>query len=128
MVVIRTYTKFAAMARALGEEENLKIQIEELRRGAVKITEAILYVKQHSVNCIPAALYAMSSFDRDLFPPSEAEAFTGMLLEGEASAPLIRNHITGLYRDFLKAGEQSPSWEAPLLDFLKNYQAERKRL
>jgi hypothetical protein len=125
MIVIRTYTKFAAMARALGKEENLEIQLEELRRGAVKITEAILYVKQHSVNCIPAALYAMTSFDRTLFPPQEAESFAGTLLETHPDAPRIRNHITALYRDFLEAGTKSPSWETPLLDFLKNY-PERK--
>jgi hypothetical protein len=121
MIVIRTYTKFAAIARTLGEEQNLESHIEELRQGAVTITEAILHVKQHSVNCIPAALYAMSAFDRTLFPPSEALAFAGMLLKGHPAASSIRNHITGLYQDLLEAGTKSPSWETPLLDFLKNY-------
>jgi hypothetical protein len=79
MVVIRTWTKFAAMLRSLGEAENYAAQIEEMKQGALAITQAILFVKQHSVNCIPAALYAMTCFDAELFPPEEAEAFAAML-------------------------------------------------
>jgi hypothetical protein len=126
MVVIRTYTKFAEMAKVLGE--NPGGEIEELRKGALKITEAILYVKQHSVNCIPAALYAMTSFSPELFPQREAESFAASLLTNE-KIPLpddrqaIRNHIIKLYRDFLEAGKNAPSWEIPLLEFLKGYEA-----
>jgi hypothetical protein len=124
MVVIRTYTKFAEMARTLGE--NLKDEIEELRRGALKITEAILYVKQHSVNCIPAALYAMTCFNGELFPQKEAESFAGALLIDETvpspdDREAIRNHIITLYRNFLEAGKNAASWETPLLEFLKSY-------
>jgi hypothetical protein len=124
MVVIRTYTKFAELAKSLGE--NLDDEIKELREGALKITEAILYVKQHSVNCIPAALYAMSSFSPELFPQEEAESFAGDLLRGERvpsarDGEAIRKHIVTLYRDFLAAGRDAPSWEYPLLAFLKDY-------
>jgi hypothetical protein len=124
MVVIRTYTKFAQIAKALGE--NLKDEIEELRRGALKITEAILYVKQHSVNCIPAALYAMTSFSPELFPKKEAESFARALLINETvpsrdDGEAIRNHIIKLYRDFLEAGKNTASWETPLLGFLRDY-------
>jgi hypothetical protein len=79
MVVIRTWTKFAAILRSLGDAERLAPQIEEMKQGALAITQAILFVKQHSVNCIAAALYAMTCFDEALFPPEEAEAFTGLL-------------------------------------------------
>jgi hypothetical protein len=81
MVVIRTYTQFAAILRSLNEAEHCAAQIEEMKRGALAITQAILFVKQHSVNCIAAALYAMTRFDKDLFPPEEAEAFTALLFE-----------------------------------------------
>jgi len=82
MVVIHTYTKFAAILRSLNEAENRAAQIEEMRQGALAICQAILFVKQHSVNCIGASIYAMTRFDPELFPPEEAEAFCAKLLEG----------------------------------------------
>jgi hypothetical protein len=145
MVVIMTYTRFAGILRSLGEADILQAQIEELKQGALAITQAILFVKQHSVNCIPAALYAMTCFDPKLFPPEEAEAFTGLLF-GEAPPPEtgrvpanykvrpcaaprtrlpaedaaeIKAHIVGLYRRFLAEGKTARNWEEPLLDFMR---------
>ena len=142
MVVIRTYTFFKEILRILGEETRFTLQAEELRRGAINITEAVLYVKQHSVNCIPAALYAMTCFDPRLFPPDEAEQFTASLFS-EAEAPgagdagEIRKHIITLYKRFLSeretaspcigAGENTGGdWKKPLLDFLKELQEPRQ--
>jgi len=95
------------------------------------ITEAVLYVKQHSVNCISAAMYAMTRFDMRLFPPAEAEHFVSCLfaatgsestpkgeLDGKIAAE-IRGHILSLYHDFLAGGETGDDWKKPLLDFLK---------
>ena len=133
MVVIRTYTFFSETIKAFGEENKFKAQVEELFLGAKAITEAVLYVKQHSVNCIPAALYAMTRFDSGLFPPDEAGRFVSCLFDdsgdpgaelsnptGEvsgAAAVEIRNHINSLYHRFLAQG--GDDWTAPLLDFLK---------
>ena len=127
MVVIRTYTFFQKMIETLGEDKRFASQAEELRRGALAITEAVLYVKQHSVNCIPAAMYAMTSFDPTLFPPEEAESFAACLFSetkdpaGE-DADKIRSHILSLYRSFAEQGKAAVSnggdWKKPLLDFL----------
>jgi hypothetical protein len=124
MVVICTYTLFREIVKILGEEERLAAQAEELRRGALEITEAVLYVKQHSVNCIPAAMYAMTRYDPHLFPPDEAERFTeGIFREAKipdkADADAIRGHILSLYRRFLSEGDSD--WTKPLLDFLKSF-------
>ena len=86
MVVIHTYTMLAVIARAFGDEEKLIPQIREMKQGALAISQAVLFVKQHSVNCISAALYAMTCFDPVLFPPEEAEAFTALLF-GQSPAP-----------------------------------------
>jgi hypothetical protein len=139
MVVILTYTRFASTVRALDTGAAFSPQVRELRRGALAITEAILYVKQHSVNCVAAAMYAMTCFDRDRFPPEEAERFvSGLFSAGdEAEGPAaglpgiggeageaVRSHIRGLYRHFLSQGETTPEgapeggWTRPLLDFL----------
>ncbi|MDR3192541.1 MAG: hypothetical protein LBT87_05705 [Treponema sp.] len=136
MVVIRTYTKFADLAASL-EPGGMGSDVIAARTGGVKrraqdITEAILYVKQHSVNCVAAAMYAMTRFDGGLFPREEAEDFlSGIFSPEKRDSPVsggrgkvgaedgaeIRNYIGGLYARFLAEGTSS-SWEKPLLDFL----------
>ena len=142
MVVIHTYLMFADIAKRLGDEEKLKAQILEMRQGALAICQAILFVKQHSVNCIPAALYAMTRFSPKLFPPEEAEAFTAQLFspappvcemtaikrEHPSAAPAtkvskedqaeIRKYILALYRRYLDEGRTAKCWEEPILKFL----------
>ncbi|MDR0312373.1 MAG: hypothetical protein LBI14_02125 [Treponema sp.] len=122
MIVIRAYTQLRETLKKLGEEENRSSEIEEARQRALEITEAVLYIKQHSINCISAAMYAMSCFD-DLFPPEEAEQFARDLFVdsdqiSKEDAEAIREHILSLYRQFLDQGQNSSSWEMPLLDFL----------
>jgi len=127
MVVIRTYTLFKEILRMLGEEDRFSTQAEELRRGALEITEAVLYVKQHSVNCIPAALYAMTMYDPGLFPAAEAQSFASDIFRdakvpGAADGAEIREYILTMYKRFLSEGgsEQSGgNWTKPLFDFLK---------
>jgi hypothetical protein len=123
MIVIRTYTLFEETIKAMGNETLYTAQAEELRRGALAITEAVLYVKQHSVNCISAAMYAMSRFDPLLFPPAKAERFASNLFREGNSINLedgeeIREYIIALYRRFLAEGEKCDDWKKPLLDFL----------
>jgi len=148
MVVIRTYTRFAAILRSLNEAEHCSAQIAEMKQGALAITQAILFVKQHSVNCVAAALYAMTCFDGELFPPQEAEAFTELLFRDPppppdaavpkalknyqlrpcaaprtklpaADAAEVRAHIISLYRLFLAEGKTAQNWTEPLLGFMR---------
>ena len=128
MVVIRTYTLFREIAKLMGEGERFAGQAEELRLGALEITEAVLYIKQHSVNCISAAMYAMTRFDPALFPPIEAERFASGIFadtkkagkaDGDEIRHEIRGYILSLYRRFLYEGESSDDWTKPLLSFLK---------
>jgi hypothetical protein len=122
MVVIWTYTEFARIVRSLGDGERFAPQIGEIKRGALAITEAILFVKQHSVNCIAASLYAMGRFDGALFPPAEAEDFVSRIFTGGIAAEdgeLIRNHIRDLYRRFVREGRNGGPWDEPLVNFLR---------
>ena len=150
MVVVWTYKKFEAILRSFNDAGRFSAQIEEMKQGALAITHAILFVKQHSVNCIAAALYAMTRFDGELFPPEEAEAFikqlfweappprpmqTGRLPANykvrpwaaprtkipAADASIIREHITSLFRRFLEEGKTAQEWEAPLLNFMRQH-------
>jgi len=146
MVVIFTYTMFVWIAKQLGEEENLKEQALEMKQGALAITAAILFVKQHSVNCIPAALYAMTCFDPELFPPKEAENFINLLYSpapdkstmpkrsrvhpaaspkidiSEEDQAQIKSHILTLYRKLIKERDILKPWYDPILNFLKKYE------
>jgi hypothetical protein len=136
MVVVFTYTRFASLLASLepdgtGNGETAA-RIKGVKERAQDITEAILYVKQHSVNCVAAAMYAMTRFDGRLFPREEAEDFLSGLFNPEkrdspvsgrggkvksGDGAVIRNYIGGLYARFLAEGA-STSWEKPLLDFL----------
>jgi hypothetical protein len=145
MIVIHTYLQFTEVAKKLGEQDKLKEQALELKHGALAISQAILFVKQHSVNCIPAALYAITCFSPDLFPPQEAQKFTGLLFSPApkadealrknkvhpSAAPLtiieesdqaqIKSHILKLYNQFLEEKKNAVSWAEPLLRFLREY-------
>jgi len=134
MVMICAYTQFTASMKEL--DDPTAAQVAEIRRGARDITEAILYVKQHSVNCVAAAMYAMTCFDPGLFPPEEAEDFAARLFAPPAAAEppgpadllpkidtatgnIMREHIVKLYREFLSQGKGQEDWTRPLLDFLE---------
>jgi len=144
MVLINTYTKFASFARKLaleggeagggteagGEPESYYGEkIKAVFRRAVEITESVLYIKQHSINCIAAALYVMTVFEAELFPQSEAALFVNSLFAGSEIPPAdvaeIREHIFRLYKTFLEAG--SPDWQTPILDFLRSLPPGRAR-
>ncbi|MDR1144505.1 MAG: hypothetical protein LBK77_09875 [Spirochaetaceae bacterium] len=137
MIVIRTYTKLRGYVRSMGEEEILRPLTEKIFQGALVITDAVLYIKQHSINCIAAALYCMNRLDPDGFSTADAEDFVYGLFRTEAldippeyapfyGEPLIRSgdvawlreHIISLYRMFLESGEAD--WTKPILDYL-NY-------
>jgi hypothetical protein len=146
MVVIWTYTKFAAILKSFNDAGRYAAQIDEMKQGALAITHAILFVKQHSVNCISAALYAMIHFSGELFPPEEAEAFINLLF-WEAPPPcalrtmpanykvrpwaaprtkipssdasIIKTYIISLFRRFLEEGKTARKWEEPLLNFMR---------
>lgn len=131
MMAIRAYTKFREIVFSFGDEENLSKELHDMYEGALRIAEAVLYVKQHSVNCIPAAMYAMSRFDMLLFPPEEAQQFAGQLFinteePNNEDAELIREHIISLYERFMREGKEAVHWEDPLLDYLKEMPKKRK--
>jgi hypothetical protein len=129
MSAVRTYTLFRAILTQLNAAERFADEIEYVRLRALGITESILYVKQHSVNCIPAAFYAVTRIDNALFPTEEAERFTAALFDPPDGLPpetviRVKDHITTLYRQFLTEGDSSPDWTTPLLSFLSSNQRE----
>jgi hypothetical protein len=125
MLMIFMYTRARKIMRTFNLEEKYTAELEKIRAHSTEITDAVLYVKQHSINCVSAAMYAMTRFDASLFPYDEALKFCSSLFR---IAPLVsgevcekmRSHICALYKAFYEAGENLPgtAWDKPLLDFL----------
>jgi len=135
MIVIHTYTAFRYYAQKLEEEALLKDLEKEIYNGAIAITEAILYIKQHSINCVAASLYTMRCFDSLLFSAWDAVTFVKDLFNLDPSElpagyvpyykgplvvskdiPKFKGHIMSLYLSFMNA--RTGHWMAPLLAFL----------
>jgi hypothetical protein len=98
-------------------------KLASVRRHALAITDSVLFIKQHSVNCVAAAMYAMTAMSPGLFPPDEALRFANDLFRNSVDTPLhaddIRRYVAGLYLQFLDESRGAADWTAPLLNFLK---------
>ena len=101
---------------------------EELYKCALEITETVLYVKQHSVNCIPAALYLVTQNFPEWITLDDARKFISQLFltpEGfsEEEAYQVREHIRVTFEQYLVNGKKSANWYEPIWEFLVNYKA-----
>ncbi|MCL2608831.1 MAG: hypothetical protein FWD94_02880 [Treponema sp.] len=88
MVAVFSYVKFEAMLGRLGDPEIYRGQVAQARRGALAISRSVLFVKQHSVNCIGASLYAVARFAPELFPRERALDFCSCLFQEAGPSPL----------------------------------------
>lgn len=124
MIVIRCYTKFRETAERFGDLDELAEYVEELKTGALAVTESVLFVKQHSINCIPSALYAVYKMDNSLFSYKEALEFIEDLFINDTgfidNPAEIRACIRSLFISFTEADPVSMDWRSPLFDFLEN--------
>ena len=100
--------------------------LNEIKRHATAIGESVLYLKQHSVNCIPAALYMMTRITPELFTPEDAVEFIDSLFARasdvkESDRKKINAHIHVMYERLLLEGCTSEDWKEPVLRWLKDY-------
>lgn len=99
----------------------------ELYNSAVEIAETVLYVKQHSVNCIPAALYLVVANFGTFFSADDARKFiSDMFAEPDGfsteHASLIRQHISRSFETYMTEGAAAQKWFEPVRTFLTEYQ------
>jgi len=130
IIVVLAYTfyrkAFAELGMGNAEAEELN---SELYDGAVAITETVLYIKQHSVNCIPAALYAMTRIRPYEVTPTEVTRFISSLFANaptvkSENAAKIREHISDMYEILFLEGCHDSDWITPLQRFLNAYSIE----
>ena len=99
---------------------------KELYERALEIGETVLYVKQHSVNCIPAALYLLTRVVPELFCTKDACDFISSLFKNANDiAPKDREEIISymqfMYERFLLEGSSEENWTFPILHWLNTY-------
>lgn len=126
-VVILTFSFY----RNLFESEDFSAEerhewFNELYDDAVAIAESVMYIKQHSVNCVPAAMYMMSCLYPDWFSPIDAVEFINRLFEkstdidSEDKDDIIK-HILFVYETFLLEGMQCNDWREPVQRWILAY-------
>lgn len=96
---------------------------EELFNGAVSIADSVLYVKQHSVNCIPSALYMMTTLFPHRFTIHDAVHFIDSLFTveknfSEEDRKEIIAHIHFMYERLLLEDANSDDWHEPVRRWL----------
>lgn len=123
MIVNYAWLRFREIYRALGREEEGRDAWEDLYRQAVLITDTVVYVKQHSVSCIPAALF-MTTRMRPDFGPDLAFAFIEKLFLDPVlpDRPRMVAYMRDLYQWFMdEADRRGGDYREVLVDFLMSY-------
>ena len=127
IIVALAHTFYRVAFEELGmEEKEAEALNKELFDGAVAITETVLYIKQHSVNCIPAALYALTRVWPEEVTPSFVVDFINALFAGAndvtpLDAARIRAYITEMYEELFLEGCHDSDWITPLQRWLNSY-------
>ncbi len=123
-----TFYRRAFAELGMGKDEADALNAE-LHDGAVEITETVLYIKQHSVNCIPAALYAMTNITPKEVNPTVVEEFISCLFKEAPtveppSAAKIREYISDIYERLFLEGCHDADWITPIQRLLNAYSLE----
>lgn len=128
-IVILAFTYYRHAFEQLGlSQEEQEFYNKELYQGALDIAETVLYIKQHSVNCIPAALYMMTKIVPEYFNNIEAKKFIDDLFVSatdvsENDKTNIHNYINTMFEKFYSEGKSETNWEIPVQKWIVNYKA-----
>ena len=101
--------------------------LSEIYRGALEITESVLFVKQHSINCVASALYMVSTMNGDdFFSSDDAQQFIEKLFSESAElyeddAAAVREYMAAMYSALIADYQTAPEWQNPLFRWIKNY-------
>ena len=98
----------------------------EIYNRAIEIAESVLYMKQHSVNCVASALYMITKCFPDIFTPNDATNFINdMFLTAETISQedcmAIKEYISFLYERFLLEGYAADDWREPVIRWISTY-------
>ena len=110
------------------DDEERKFYTEQVFTSAKAITETVLYVKQHSVNCIPAAVYMMTVMLKDRFSLDDAIYFIDSLFVEstditEEIKKNIRSYVQMMFERFVLENCSEEDWTIPIKRWLTTYKA-----
>jgi hypothetical protein len=141
LIVVANWRLAAGLVAAMRErgasrgpaaERRLDSWIEELRLEALAITDSVLFVKQHSVNCIGASLFYLlrrgPGFGEAELGPFVRDLFAGLGPEGyprrdpPANAEALRARALEVCRDMEASFAARPDsgWRGPILEFIED--------
>lgn len=105
---------------------------KELYTGALEIAETVLYVKQHSVNCIPAALYMVAANFGEYFSADDARKFISDMFQKPEGfsfeeAFQVKDYIKRSFENYLLEGKKSKEWQEPVINFLLSYEQQENQ-
>jgi hypothetical protein len=101
--------------------------IAYIRQEAIRVTESVLFVKQHSVNCIAISAFCLRAWYPDVGEAGALELidslFTYETLDTLA-AGAIRAHVKGLYRRLWEDYGRLRRWRPVVLSYLRAFEPE----
>lgn len=99
--------------------------LEEIYRGTIQISETVLFIKQHSVNCIPAALYMINHLMPSHLDANDAIQILHDLFintdVSEEDQKELKDYMYFMFERFLLTGTTDDNWILPIKDWLKEY-------
>ena len=102
--------------------------LDEIYYGSIAITESVLYVKQHSINCVAGSLYMLSSaYDENFFPEDDCKNVIQRLFSNaddisREECAQIQEYIKTTYKKLREEYKKSQGeWVKPLQLWLDNY-------
>ena len=118
VVLTSTYFKRVFKEEQLSEAEQ-NFYNSEIYAEAMKIAETVLYIKQHSVNCVAAALYMMNCILEGEFSIQDAVDFINNMFVNadditDGHKSLINEHLNMLFEQLLLEGTNEYDWVTPL--------------
>ncbi len=101
---------------------------KELYEHGLEIAESVLYMKQHSVNCIPAAIYMITKIAPELQIQDFATDFILDLFKNATDVQKedviqITTHIKTIYEQLMQESLATQNWTEPLKKWIDNYKA-----
>ncbi len=131
-VVILTWNFFNNVFQKEGmDNEEIQLYTDELRQGALEIAETVLYLKQHSVNCVPAALYMMLFIQPEIFTIQKGVDFINdLFMEADDIKPeekeTVISHINYMFERLLLEGCNEDDWAIPVQKWIIDYKREKE--
>ncbi|MCF6334210.1 MAG: hypothetical protein L3J12_00520 [Spirochaetales bacterium] len=127
MIVCFNHLRISSLIETLAGNTRLyEKELKYLEYQAVIITNSILFMKQHSINCIPAGLFALADECEefsDYYAETLVEKVYSLNRDTVERMDEIYTYILQLYADFRKSAESRTRRDV-LVDFLYNYNTE----